>query len=132
MKYRCPHCKAVLNPGTKVILRITRARRNGLILLSPKVGNYTVILPEDIPLKEGEKPRLACPVCHGDLTSPANRQFNELLRERPGGGFDRVEFHKAYGEHATFVISQDEVRAFGKDAPEYEHVNFFGAGYTGD
>lgn len=132
MKYRCPHCKAVLNPGTKVILRITRNRKSGLILLSPKVGNYAVILPEDIPLNEGEKPRLECPVCKGDLTSPANRNFNEVLRDRPDGGFDRVEFHKAYGEHATFVISESGVRAYGEDASDYGHVNFFGAGTAED
>lgn len=128
LRYRCPHCKAVLNPGTKVILRVSRGRKSALILLSPQVGNYTVILPEDFPLKEGEKATFFCPVCGAELTSPVNAHFNEVLRERADGGFDHVEFHRVYGRHATFVVTGDEVRAFGDDAGSFEPVNFFGAG----
>jgi len=128
--YRCPHCKAILNPDTKVILRVSRNRKVALILLSPQVGNYTVILPENFPLKEGEKATFHCPVCMEELTSPVNAQFNQLLRDRNDGGVDRVEFHRVYGKHATFVVSKGEIRAFGEDADVYRHVNFFGAGQT--
>jgi len=128
MRYRCPHCKAILNPGTKVIMRIRRGRKAALILLSPKVGNYSVILPDNFPLKKGERTNLQCPVCHADLTSPVNKQFGEILRDRPDGGFDRVGFHRVYGEHVTFVVSKGEVRAYGKDVEEYRNINFFGVG----
>ncbi|MHC5036453.1 MAG: hypothetical protein ACYTHM_03995 [Planctomycetota bacterium] len=128
LRYRCPHCKAILNPGTKVIFRVARGKRAALILLSPQVGNYNVILPEDFVLKEGEKTTFFCPVCREELTSPLNPLFNQVLRDRPEGGYDRVEFHRVFGKHATFVVTEDEVRAFGEDAPRYRNVNFFGAG----
>jgi hypothetical protein len=128
VRYRCPHCEAILNPGTKVILRISRGRKKALILLSPKVGNYTVILPDDFQLRDGERGSFHCPVCHGELKSPANAQFGEVLRDRPDGGFDRVAFHRTFGKHATFVVTEEEVRAFGEDAVQYRAGNFFGAG----
>ena len=89
MRYRCPKCKAILNPGTKIIMRIHRGRKAALILLSPQVGNYNVIIPEDFPLKKGERTNLQCPVCRADLTSPANAQFGEILR----AGEDALEGH---------------------------------------
>ena len=128
MRYRCPHCKAILNPGTKLILRISLGGKVGLVLFSPKVGNYQVILPEDFSIKKGEKADFHCPVCEADLTSPADPLFGEVLRDNPQVGLDRVNFHKVYGEHATFVITKDEVRAYGDDAPEYQDLNFFGSG----
>ena len=127
-RYRCPHCRAILNPGTKIIMKIKYGRKTGLALLSPKVGNYTIILPEDLPIKEGARVHVNCPVCNDDLTSPVDRRFAEVLRDRPDGGFDYIHFHREIGKQATFVVANGEVRAYGNDAPSYLHVNFFGAG----
>jgi hypothetical protein len=87
-----------------------------------------VILPEKFPLKEGEKAVFRCPVCSAEITSPANSNFNEVLRDRAEGGWDRIEFHRTFGKHATFVVSKGEVRAYGDDAESFDNVNFFGAG----
>ena len=38
--YSCPHCDGVLNPGSKIILKASYKASRGLILLSPKPGNY--------------------------------------------------------------------------------------------
>ncbi|MCU0723373.1 MAG: hypothetical protein MUC63_07140 [Planctomycetes bacterium] len=127
-RYRCPHCKAILNPGTKIVLRLTLGTKAGLVLLSPKVGDYTVILPEDLPMKEGDTATFQCPVCGTGLTSEVDDRFGEVLRERPDGRDEFVHFHRKFGEHATFVVSEKGVQAFGDDASRYDQVNFFGAG----
>lgn len=126
--YYCPHCLASLNPGNKIILRISRGRKAGLILLSPQVGNYTKILPEGFELAEGERLTVTCPVCGDDLTSRFNRRLGEVLLRRGDEEFVRVNFSKTYGEEATFVVTDDEVRAYGPDAEAYQSVNFFGEG----
>jgi hypothetical protein len=118
----------MLNPGTKIILRITRGDLCGLALLSPKVGDYTVTVPEELHLKTGDEVVFHCPVCAGDLTSQADARFGEVLRDRASGGSEYVYFHRKYGEHATFVVSRERVRAFGDDAAKYNSVNFFGVG----
>lgn len=131
-KYRCPHCQAVLNPGTKIVLRISRGKKAGLALFSPRVGNYSVILPPDFPIQEGQRANFHCPVCSEDLTSPANSKFGELGRDRAEGGQDRIAFHRTFGKQATFVVTEDGVRAFGQDADNYRPGNFFGAGQEED
>ena len=126
--YRCPHCKAILNPGSKVVLRISLGSKAGLVLLSPKVGDYSVILPEGFTLRDGDTAVFQCPVCGTELTSAADDRFGEVLRDRPEGGEEFIHFHRKYGEHATFVVSERGVKAFGDAADRYTQVNFFGAG----
>ena len=126
--YHCPHCLASLNPGSRLILRISLGSRAGLILLSPEVGNYKKTLPDGFELAEGERLTVSCPVCAGDLTSAANQRFGEVLLRRGDEEFVRVNFSKTYGEEATFVVTDDEVRAYGPDAEQYQSVNFFGEG----
>lgn len=126
IKFRCPHCRAILNPSNKIVLRVSRGQTTGLVLLSPTVGDYKVIVPEELHLKNGEAVSCFCPVCGVDLTSQADARFAEILRARPKGGEERVCFHKKHGEHATFIVSKAGVKGFGGDAEKYETVNFFG------
>ncbi len=127
-KFFCPACMAHLNPGTKIVMRISKGRKKGLILLSPQVGNYTSILPEGFGISRGEKVHFECPVCGADLTSGVDRRLSEVLLKRGEGDFLRVNFSNTYGEEATFVITDDEVRAYGSHAGQYSEFNFFGAG----
>ncbi|MFH1811453.1 MAG: hypothetical protein ABIJ09_22115 [Pseudomonadota bacterium] len=129
--YRCPHCKASLNPGNKVVLRIGHGRKRGLVLLSPQVGNYKTIVGDDLVLSEGDRVQLACPVCGEDLTSPVSRNLCHVLRLDEEGEPQRVYFSKNFGEQATFVVHHDEVRMYGADVELYDSVNFFGEGGRG-
>jgi len=130
-KFSCPHCKADLNPGTKIILRVSSQGRHGLILFSPKVGNYTSVMPTGFALASGELADFSCPACHADILSPANERFGELLLSRDDGDLMRVNFSRVFGEQATFLIFGEEVESFGPDADAYGGVNFFGAGPQG-
>jgi hypothetical protein len=125
--YACPHCRAVLNPHTKIILAARRGRRRGLILLSPQPGNYQSIVDESFALREGETVELCCPACGHDLASSAAHRLAEILLLRPGAAPRRVEFSRVYGEHATFILDGEKIVPYGDDAGAFDRVNFFGA-----
>jgi hypothetical protein len=126
--YYCPHCRASLNPGAHVVMRIGHQRQRGLVLLSPQVGNYRRVLPEGFTLQTGELANFGCPVCGDDLTSPVNRKLGEVLLKRGTHDYARVNFSKVFGEKATFVVESNGVHPFGVHAARYDDLNFFGEG----
>jgi hypothetical protein len=128
LSYFCPHCRGLLNPGTKVIFVIEHGSDRGLLLLSPELGDYAVVLAESFPIESGTRNDFSCPICHHDLTSPANHNLVEILCRQPDGSDARVNFSRVAGEHATFVCGPRGIRSFGEHAPLYEGVNFFGEG----
>jgi len=38
-----------------------------------------------------------------------------------------VQFSRAYGVHATFIVDGESVTAYGPDTGDFDHINFFGA-----
>lgn len=127
-RYLCPHCRATLNPGTKIVLRLRHGRKHGLVLLSPQVGNYKTIIAEEILPTTGQVVHLYCPVCGVDLRSASSHKLAELLLDKETGDLERIAFSRTYGEHATFVVRDNVIRVFGDDAVYYDSVNFFGEG----
>ena len=126
-EYRCPHCRAALNPGTKIILVARHARRRGLILFSPQIGNYKIIRDPSFELREGDLVEFGCPVCATSLTSRADRHLAEIELRQPAGRRALVAFSRVYGEHATFVLDGETLLPYGEDADHYDRVNFFGS-----
>lgn len=53
--YFCPTCQATLKAKVKPILPMARGRRRRLILLSPRPGDYSVVLPEEAALRRGDE-----------------------------------------------------------------------------
>lgn len=127
--YGCPHCNTVLNPSVKVLLVVKYSQKKGMILLSPQPGNFKFICDKSVAekIKPGAMVSFFCPVCGGDLTSPLNKKFAELVLLDPNGNQRKVEFSRVYGTHATFIVDGSEVTAFGDDAEDYNGTNFFGA-----
>ena len=132
--YHCPHCTRILNPGTKVVLLIEQNGDRELILLSPDLGDYTVVHPLSFEPELGKKYTFCCPVCQRNLTSAVNDNLVELDAETDYGRSERVGFSRVYGERATFVGSgPDHVTLYGDHATRYDTPNFFGAmRYDGD
>jgi hypothetical protein len=124
--YSCPHCDVTLNPSVKIILSGEREGKRGLFLFSPKPGNYDVILPPELELKNGDEVSFACPACGKDLTSPKGKEWAEIAFGTPSTTGGTVVFSKVFGRHATYFITREEVRWYGEDAGE--SVNFWGAG----
>lgn len=125
----CPHCQAVLNPNVKILLVASYGKKRGLVLLSPQPGNYKFIADRSFQeaLRPGANLALFCPVCTADLTSKASKKLVELHLIKPGGEKVDVQFSRAYGVHATFLVDGETVTAYGSDAGDFDHINFFGA-----
>lgn len=126
--YHCPICQGLLNPGTKVVFVIEHGSARGLVLLSPQLGDYAVVMGETLDLEPGMLCTFRCPVCHADLTSSVDEHLVEINVREPDGGLAKVNFSRIAGEHATFVRNREGVESFGEHADRYEPVNFFGAG----
>jgi hypothetical protein len=126
--YFCLACKATLNPNVKIILTMGKGRRRSLILLSPRPGDYSIILSEDVALKPGDEIELFCPACGANLRSDINAHLVEIGFRLEEGTRGRVNFSRRYGEHATYFVTRERVRSYGEDAAVYGAANFFGAG----
>lgn len=128
--YSCPKCAAVLNPGTKIILRATLGKKKGLFLFSPKPGSYDLIVPDGFDLEKGDEADFACPVCGTDLTASKGKSWCEICFSTTPEDRGTVIFSKIYGHHATYFVCGDEIRWYGEHAPS--SINFWGAGPEGE
>ena len=126
--YFCPECRAILNPSVTLILTMARGRRRSLILLSPQPGNYSVIVPDDVTLRQGDEVDFFCPACAKNLRSEANAHLAEIGFRLEDGTKGRVNFSRRYGEHATYFVTNEQIRSYGENAAVYGDANFFGAG----
>jgi hypothetical protein len=127
-KYSCPHCKAVLNPHVKIVLSARRGKTHGLVLLSPRPGNYQFLCDDEFQakVKEGELITLSCPSCGTNLTSTVSKKLAEINLHQPGRQVMKVQFSRVQGEQATFILNGETVVPYGEDADLYDEVNFFG------
>ena len=124
--YLCPHCGGILNPNVKIVLRAEYLHHRGLFLFSTQPGNYDAIIPDGFPLKKKAQVRFSCPICAKDLTSNRDRTMAEIKFHSTSGVEGTVVFARVYGHHATYFITDEEVKTYG-DAHE-DRVNFWGAG----
>jgi hypothetical protein len=125
--YYCPHCRKLLNPGTKVIFLVENGPELELVLLSAKLGDYSVVASRSMKLLDGAIYTFRCPLCRADLTSNIDNKLVELLsRSDDDDSPVRVSFSRIHGEHATFLMADDGVDRFGEHADRYANLNFFG------
>lgn len=124
--YFCPECEVTLNPGTKLILRVSKGQQKGLVLFSPQPGNYNAIWSPELQLKEGDRVSFHCPVCGADLRFKADERFARIGFATPSGMTGQVLFSRTLGEHATYFVTKETVRSYGDQAGTQDSVNFFG------
>ncbi len=126
--YFCPHCRKLLNPGTKVIFLVDNGPGQELVLLSATLGDYSVVASRSMNLLEGAIYVFRCPLCRADLTSKVDNKLVELLSRTDADDSPvRVTFSRIHGEHATFLMADSGIDRFGEHADRYAAVNFFGA-----
>jgi len=121
--YLCPKCKGHLNAGGFVIFT-TKNKRNqrGLILLSPKVGSYSVKHHEGYKFEDGECVDFFCPICSKDLCAKENDRNVEILMVDENDTEYRILFSRIAGERSTYLLSNDDVEVFGDDAVELDDL----------
>ena len=107
---------------------MAKGRRRSLILLSPRPGDYSVVLPDNVTLRRGDEVEFFCPVCGANLRSEVHTHLTEIGFQLEDGTKGRVNFSRKYGEHATYFVAKEQVRSYGENAGAYGTANFFGAG----
>ena len=124
--YFCPHCRRMLNPGTKVIFLVENGNDRELMLLSAKLGEYSVVHSRSLTFEEGKIYTFRCPMCRSELTSSLDENLVDILTQSEDEPMFRVSFSRVFGEQATFLRASDGIDRYGQDAERYESVNFFG------
>jgi LmbE family N-acetylglucosaminyl deacetylase len=122
----CPACEAVLNPREKLVFVVEHGGRRAIMLLSPFPGDYTSICEPTFAaqVQPGDQVTFFCPTCHADLSAPGSDRFAEILQLREGQEPLRARFSQVFGEHATFTINGEEIRAYGEHAELFRNLNF--------
>jgi hypothetical protein len=117
--YSCPHCKALLNPDDKIVLRAESEDRKLLVGLHPQPGNYEVELPPGEEMAAGTRWDFVCPWCDRSLVSELSDALC-ALDVHAGGDTHRVFFSRIVGEQATFVVSAEGIlRDYGIHTDRY-------------
>jgi hypothetical protein len=124
--YFCPHCRKLLNPGTKVIFLVDTEQDCELMLLSAKLGDYSAVYARSMVFEEGRMYSFRCPLCRADLTSSLDENLVDILTLTDDDALVRVSFSRVFGEQATFVMAANGIDQFGEHALRYEGLNFFG------
>lgn len=124
--FLCPKCRAQLVPNKKIVLLAKPSEGpSGLLLLSPKLGEYSATTHSAFKLKDGDKVDISCPVCHADLGDYMNNQnlARVIMVDENGEEYDIV-FSEIIGQHSTYKIHGEDIERFGEDADLY--TNFWG------
>jgi hypothetical protein len=124
--FLCPKCRSQLVPNKKIVLLAKPSSGDaGLLLLSPKLGEYTATTHAAFKLSEGEKVDISCPVCHQDLGDYKDHQnlARVIMVDARGEEYDIV-FSEIIGQRCTYKIQGDKIESFGEDADIY--TNFWG------
>ncbi|MCF8304082.1 MAG: hypothetical protein K9I94_12460 [Bacteroidales bacterium] len=118
--YRCPNCRNYLNVGENVVFQAkTQSGKQGLIMLHPELGNYSVLKHPQLKIAQGEKVEFFCPYCNIMLTSERNENLVKILMCCKDNKEWEVLFSKIAGEESTYMITGENVEYYGKDSGKY-------------
>lgn len=125
-KYECPHCKAQLNVGNDIIFTVKNTGKNkGLFLVSPQVGDYSVVKDSLFKIETGEHLEILCPVCHTRLqVDHKNKNLAMIHFVNEKGVLSEIYFSEIFGEQCTYKITDKQVEMYGDDSGKY---NFWGS-----
>lgn len=126
-KYYCPHCNSQLNVGNDIIFTVkTSGTHMGLVLVSPQVGDYSVIKDPLFSIETGEHLEIICPVCHKKLQKNKLNQNLAMVKMIDDKEVEsEIYFSEIFGEHCTYKITNKTIEIFGDDSGKYS--NFWGA-----
>ena len=110
LKYSCPHCTAVLNPGVKIVLLGRYQGTDALIAFHPEPGNYEKAAPDHGFIKDGEVWEFFCPVCHHSLNyaQGGGKNLAALEMVDGAGNWHKVIFSRVAGEEKTMTITMSQ------------------------
>jgi uncharacterized protein YbaR (Trm112 family) len=121
--YLCPKCRSQLMADNKIIIS-AKAKNNteGLISLSPELGNYAVEFPPTLKHKKGDLLNLFCPVCHHNLASPKHVNLAMVILSNEAEEDFEIYFSQVVGEHSTIKMMGDHVDLYGEHSDRYQDL----------
>lgn len=118
--YICPSCHNYLNVGENVVFQAkAQSGKQGIVMLHPELGNYTLIKHPQFKIKKGEKLEFFCPFCNTMLTSEKNENLVKIIKCCKDHHEWEVLFSKIAGEESTFMLTGENMEYYGKDAGKY-------------
>jgi len=123
LKYSCPDCNAVLNPGANIILMGRHEGLNMLFAFHPEPGIYDFETPHTEYLNAGDLWEFYCPVCQKSLAVPDEENLAVIDMTDGVGNWHKVIFSRIAGEHATYVVTKGKelsVEEYGSDLSNYD------------
>lgn len=128
--FLCPQCRGQLKPNNKIVFSVkTKNGSVGLMLLSPHLGEYSVVKHKLFKLNDGEHLEVYCPICHENLGD--QHEHKDLAKVLMINGEDKeyeIVFSLIVGQKCTYKVLGEDMEPFGEDADEY--FNFWGEAPT--
>ena len=128
-RYLCPSCRSDLKIKYSVIFSAkTQNGVRGMVLLSPELGNYSILHVPSFTYNTGDHIDFFCPVCHANLGIPdVNRDMAEVIMIDEKNEEYRIIFSEIAGKQCTMKIRENTIiESYGQDASGFS--NFWGAG----
>ncbi|NLV18088.1 MAG: hypothetical protein GXY51_01200 [Bacteroidetes bacterium] len=110
VNYLCKVCRGHLNVKNSIILSATNLgdrREKGLVLLNPKIGNYTKTTHPTFSIKEGVEYIYTCPICGAQLNSMKYLHMVRILMIDETGREFNIYFSGIGGEKCTYKIREN-------------------------
>jgi len=118
--FLCPNCSNILNVGENVVFATKKkGQKEGLVLLHPEFGNYSLVRHPSFEIHEGEILDFYCPYCSELLKSEKHENLAKILLRDENGNEGEVHFSRISGQHATYKIIGENMEIFGKNASDY-------------
>ena len=120
-KYLCPKCRSALMVGKNVVISAkARDGAEGLITLSPTIGDYNITFPTTLNQSAGELLSLFCPVCHQDLASAKHINLAMLIAIDENKQEFELFFSRIVGEKSTVKMIGEYAELYGEDVYKYQ------------
>lgn len=124
--FHCPYCNSQLNIDGYVVLSWhSEDNDNGVVLLSDKLGDYTVKFGSKAEVKHGQLLDIYCPACHQSLQYTGNKNLIRINRCDSHGDYTTILFSAVLGEHSTFEISEERTLTYGENAVRYMDPHWY-------
>ncbi len=118
--FKCPHCSNLLNVGENIVFTTRNSTgKEGLIMLHPAVGNYSVLKHPSFEVPTGEALEFFCMYCNKPLMSDRNKNLAEIKMVDENGTEYEIHFSRIAGQHSTYKIIGENVEIYGEDSAEY-------------
>ncbi|MFC2089849.1 hypothetical protein ACFLT1_03660 [Bacteroidota bacterium] len=123
-QFVCPHCRGHLLVREKVVFKVRNAKKkNGLLLLSPEIGNYTSHTHPEFEYSEGDPLDFYCPLCSHILSTTIDKNLIYVLMIDDQQVEHDIYFSRIIGEHSTYLVTGDTVEAAGEHSGKYTYFN---------